>query len=88
MADFSESRDQLKDFNIVINNEIIISAITFDDKFSLIITNGLDKLYSIELSREMMQDHRENSGIEGTWTAYFQLLRQALDQKSLTITES
>ena len=55
MADFSESRDQLKDFNIVINNEIIISAITFDDKISLVITNGLDKLYSIELSRELMQ---------------------------------
>ena len=85
--DFKESRDLIKDFDSVIHDTMIISALTVDQEFSLVITNGLDKMFRIPLTQQLMQDHRDHTGIEGTWTAYFQLLKQALDLKSLTLTD-
>ena len=87
LLDFKESLELIKDFDTVINDTMIISTATVDSEFSLIITNGLDKMFRIPLTQELMQDHRDNTGIEGTWTAYFQLLKQALNIKSLTLTD-
>ena len=66
---------------------MLISTVTVDTEFSLIRPNGPDKMFRIPLTQELMQDHRDNTGIEGTWTSYFQLLKQALDLKSLTLTD-
>ena len=44
-------------------------------------------MFSIPLTLDTLQAHRDNSGIEGTWTAYFSLLKQSLDTLSLTLTE-
>ena len=46
-----------------------------EDEVSLIVTNGFDKLYRIELSYSFMARHRNKVGIEGTWKAYFELLK-------------
>ncbi len=44
-------------------------------------------MFKIPLTQELLQDHRDKTGIEGTWTAFFQLFKSALDQKSLTVTD-
>ena len=42
------------------------------------LTNGFDKMYRIDLSYAFMNSHRKAIGIEGTWQAYFDLLKQAI----------
>jgi len=39
------------------------------------VTNGYDKMYTLKLSYDFMKDHRHALGIEGTWKAYFDLLK-------------
>jgi hypothetical protein len=38
----------------------------------------------LPLNESLLNKHREKTGIEGTWQAYFSMLNQALDTKSLT----
>ena len=45
----------------------------------LTITNGFDRLYQVELSYQFMSSQRQQSQIEGSWHAYFDLLLQALN---------
>ena len=49
-----------------------------ETEISLIVTNGYDKLYRLVLSYEFMTKHRQKVGIEGSWQAYFDLLKQAI----------
>ena len=64
-----------------------------DDRYSLCIfqellltvTNGLDKMYQVTLDQAFLEAHREQINIEGSWCSYFDLLRQALDLKSLSL---
>ena len=34
-----------------------------------------------------MDKHRKETGIEGSWSSYFELLKQALDNKSIGLNE-
>ena len=52
----------------------------------LTVTNGLDKLYQVDLDQDYLERHRLRTGIEGTWKSYFTLLKQALDNKFLSLT--
>jgi len=45
----------------------------------LIVTNGFDKLYRVLLKYAFMDSHRTKVGIEGTWQAYFDLFKEALN---------
>lgn len=49
----------------------------------LTVTNGLDVMYRVVLDQTYMEEHRRQTGIEGSWTSYFELLRQALDNQSI-----
>ena len=40
----------------------------------LTVTNGFDRLYKVELSFQFMSMQRQQSQIEGSWHAYFDLL--------------
>ena len=42
-------------------------------------------MFSLELSYEFMSQHRAKVGIEGTWQAYFDLLKQALQDGDLGV---
>ena len=53
----------------------------------LIVTNGLEKLYMVELTYEYMESHRQRTGIEGTWQSFFTLLKQAFDLKNINLKE-
>ena len=46
----------------------------------LTVTNGFDKMFMLELSYAFMRAHRTHLGIEGTWKAYFDLLKQAMSE--------
>ena len=59
----------------------------FDGKF-LVVTNGFNKLYRLEMSYDFFQNHRDKVGIQGTWTAYFELLKKALPGTTLTSLEN
>lgn len=52
---------------------------TQHDEVLLTLTNGLDKLYQLPLSHSYIDLHRHATGIQGTYDAYFTLLRMALD---------
>lgn len=54
----------------------------------MIVTNGLDKLYKVKLDQEYLQEHRDKTGIEGSWISYMTLMKQALEQKNLNMTRS
>ena len=62
----------------------MVQCIEGGESMQMIVTNGLDRLFKVPLDIKILDNHRLKTGIEGTWTAYFSLLRQALDTKSLT----
>ena len=53
---------------------------------SLLLTNGLDKMFEIKLTYSYVSLHREDVGIQGSWDAYFSLLQNAV--QSIKLTES
>ena len=63
----------------------IVSFMEDDGGMQLCVTNGLDRLFMLPMDLHEMNKHRQKTGIEGSWQAYFSLLRQALDTSSLTL---
>ena len=45
-------------------------------------------MYLVTLDQAFLENHKKQTGIEGSWSSYFDLLKQALDQKSLSLCES
>ncbi|CDW80250.1 UNKNOWN [Stylonychia lemnae] len=56
-----------------------------DEDMSLFLTNGFDRLFKVDLSLEYLEQHREKTGIEGSWHSFFNLFKQALDSKSVSL---
>ena len=52
-----------------------------DEPITLLLTNGFDKMHALPLTYEYMQSHREKNRIEGTWEAYFDLLKLAFGKQ-------
>ena len=44
----------------------------------MILTNGFDKMFLLDMSYAFISKHRKAIGIEGTWQAYFDLLKSAI----------
>eukprot|EP00347_Sterkiella_histriomuscorum_P020346 403338161 len=74
-----------KAYNSDSEEEQNLRQIQIQNTYSLIVTNGMDKLYKLPLIHEFMQQHRERTGIEGTWESFFVLFKNALEQKSLSL---
>ena len=70
-----ETNETLVTFMIFIENQITHGVLT--------LTNGLDKMYQVALDKAYLDQHRERTGIEGTWLSYMTLLKQAFEQKAL-----
>jgi len=53
---------------------------------TLSLTDGALAFHRLALTEPVLEKHRAKSGIEGTWTAYFALFKQALDAKAVAFT--
>ena len=49
----------------------------------LTVTNGLDKMFRVVLDQKFLSSHKETTGIEGSWSSYFELLKSALDKNNV-----
>jgi hypothetical protein len=47
------------------------------------VTDGFDNFYQLVLTEDFLDEHKKDTGIEGSWSSFFELFKQALDSQSI-----